>query len=107
MKMHTRCKPCRARRKLSRHPDEYQLQPRCTNCGERSWVVDQYRHRVELPQMRAKAGRYRSCHCDGYHFAHRIGFGACKYHLGGGLRLPVAEQSDGQAKQIEFDNIPF
>lgn len=82
MRTHCRCRKCRARRKLSMHPDEYRVQPRCL-CGARSWVADGYRSRVEIPQMRAKAGRYYTCHADCYHHPHRIGFGDCKFSAPG------------------------
>ena len=98
MKTHSRCRTCGHRRKLNRHPNEYQIQPRCNHCGARDWRQDKYRHRVEVPQMRAKTGRYRSCHCDGYHFAHRIGFGACKYRRDGELK---------SASQLEYDLLRY
>lgn len=88
MKTHCRCRSCGARRKLKMHPNSYQIQPRCL-CGARSWRKDEYRHRVELPQMRAKTGRYKSCHCDGYHHAHRTGFGNCKILLSGEYKEPL------------------
>lgn len=79
MSTHTRCRNCRARRKLKMHPDEYLIQPKCRNCGARRWIKDAYRHRVELPQMRKGLGRYRVCRSDCYHHNHRMGFGNCKY----------------------------
>lgn len=88
MKTHCRCRSCGARRKLKMHPDSYQIQPRCV-CGARSWRKDEYRHRVELPQMHTKSGRYKSCHCDGYHFVHRTGFGNCKILLSGEYKEPL------------------
>lgn len=78
MSTHCRCSHCNARRKLPKHPEEYRLQPKCP-CGARRWRMDSYRHRVELPQMRAKTGRYKVCHADCYHHPHRIGFGDCKF----------------------------
>lgn len=86
MKIHSRCRNCRHRKKLARHPEEYRIQPRCSNCGARSWAKDAYRHRVELVQMREKTGRYRVCHADCYHHPHRIGFGNCKFLPSGEYR---------------------
>lgn len=80
MKTHCRCRSCRSRRKLSRHPNQYWKQPKC-QCGAREWVIDQYRHRVELEQMRRKAGRYKVCHADCFHFPHRMGSGGCKFDV--------------------------
>lgn len=76
---HCRCRTCRARRKLPKHPDEYLRQPKCANCGARSWLRDDYRHRIELPQMRAKTGRYKTCHADCFHHPHRAGSTGCKF----------------------------
>ena len=53
MKTHCRCRNCRDRKKLNKHPLEYFVQPRC-QCGARDWIKDAYRHRVELPLMRQK-----------------------------------------------------
>lgn len=88
MKTHTRCRSCNARRKLKMHPDAYQIQPRCL-CGARSWRKDEYRHRVELPQMRAKTGRYRVCHADCFHHPHRLGSIGCKFHASGEYKEPL------------------
>lgn len=85
---HCRCRSCGARRKLKMHPDSYQIQPRCL-CGSRSWRKDEYRHRVELPQMRNKAGRYKVCHADCYHHPHRMGFGDCKFLVTGEYKIPL------------------
>jgi len=64
---------------LPKHPEEFTRQPRCANCGERSWRQDKYRHRVELPLIRTKRGRYAPCYCDGYHHPHRVGSADCKF----------------------------
>lgn len=86
MKTHSRCRHCKARKKLNKHPLEYRIQPRCHNCGARNWQRDEYRHRVEVPQMRKGLGRYRVCRSDCYHFSHRMGFGDCKFDSNGGLK---------------------
>lgn len=85
MKTHTRCRHCRSRRKLPRHPNEYRLQPKCTNCGGRDWRKDEYRHRVELPQMRLKQGRYAVCRSC-FHYPHRIGSDGCIFNPDGNYR---------------------
>lgn len=79
MKTHCRCRHCRARKKLNRHPLEYLVQPRCS-CGARNWIMDAYRHRVELEQMRRKTGRYMVCHADCFHFQHRLASAGCKFN---------------------------
>lgn len=79
MATHSRCRHCGARKKLARHPLEYLNQPRCHNCGSRDWRKDEYRHRVELPQMRNKMGRYMVCHADCFWFPHRFGCAGCKF----------------------------
>lgn len=79
MKTHSRCRNCLARRKLKKHPDSYAIQPKCTNCGARDWRKDEYRHRVEVVQMRLKLGRYTPCHADCFHHPHRAGSTGCKF----------------------------
>lgn len=79
MKTHCRCRSCKHRTKLKHHPLWCIRQPRCKVCGARAWQKDEYRHRVELEQIRNKTGRYHVCHSDCYHHPHRIGFGSCKY----------------------------
>lgn len=85
MKIHCRCRHCRARKKLSKHPLEYRIQPRCS-CGARDWLRDEYRHRVELVQMRNKQGRYRVCRADCFHHPHRMGSAGCKFDVDGEYR---------------------
>lgn len=92
MNHHTRCRSCGHRRKLKRHPDEYLIQPRC-ECGARSWRLDNYRHRVELEQIRRGLGRYARCYCSGHAlvlgYPHRLGSVWCCY------------QSNGEPKTLE------
>jgi len=75
VKTHCRCKHCRARRALPKHPDEYQLQPKCRNCGHRGFVVDRYRQ--------VGKDKKPTCHQDCYHFPHRQGSGGCKFNADG------------------------
>jgi hypothetical protein len=86
-KTHCRCISCRRRKKLKKHPLAYHLQPKCNICGARNWRKDEYRHRVELAQIRNKTGRYKACHCDGYPHPHRTEFGNCKLMLSGEYKL--------------------
>lgn len=81
---HARCRTCRARRKLEQHPDAYAIQPRCS-CGARDWRKDEYRHRVEKPQMRQKIGRYAVCRSC-FHYPHRIGSAGCIFKPDGTYR---------------------
>lgn len=103
MKTHSRCRKCGARHKLARHPIAYFIQPRCHNCGARDWRKDQYRHAVELPQMRAKVGRYRPCHCGGHErgftYPHRPGSFLCNYQANGEPK--TLEQFAEEAKRFE------
>jgi hypothetical protein len=85
MKTHCRCRNCRSRKKLNKHPLEYRVQPGC-QCGARDWIKDEYRHRVELPQMRRKAGRYVVCYADCFHHPHRMGSTGCKFGSSGEYR---------------------
>jgi hypothetical protein len=84
MKTHTRCRHCGSRRKLAKHPLEYRLQPKCL-CGARDWRKDEYRHRVELEQIRLHLGRYALCHSC-FHYPHRIGSEGCIFHADGSYR---------------------
>lgn len=74
---------------------DYRVQPRC-DCGARDWIKDEYRHRVELEQMRNKVGRYRICDCPGlgkgFTHRHRIGSRGCCYLASGEAK------SDEQAR---------
>ena len=78
MKTHCRCRHCRARKKLNKHPLEYRVQPRC-QCGARDWLKDEYRHRIELKQMLLGLGHYGTCYADCFHFPHRVGSTGCKF----------------------------
>ena len=106
MKHHCRCAACNARKCLRKHPAEYRnrkvckrckvpnlidagtctvckavlvLGPKCRVCGGRAWRRDEYRHAVELPLMRSRAGRYVPCRSDCHPFHHRIGSNGCKF----------------------------
>lgn len=87
MKHHCRCLRCEARRKLRKHPLEYlRKQPKCHKCGYRLWRRDNYRHAIEVPQMRLKIDRYRVCHADCHHHPHRMASNGCKFEINGEYR---------------------
>lgn len=86
MKTHCRCRNCRHRKKLPKHPDEYRRQPKCQQCGAKDWARDEYRHQVELAQIYGKLGRYRVCHADCFHHPHRMGSDGCKFTVAGEYR---------------------
>lgn len=70
-----RCKICRARRTLAKHPDAYRREPKCP-CGG-SYSPDSYR--------RTKEHKLTACYCSGYHWSinngpHRRGSPECYYH---------------------------
>ena len=80
MKTHTRCQHCRARRALPKHPDEYQILPKCRVCGRRGYTVDKYR----------QAGKDVSitCHRDCCHYPHRLGSSVCAMNTDGSYKEP-------------------
>lgn len=78
---HVRCRACRARRTLTRNPEEYYRIPPCRRCGKRNWGLDTYRSKHE----RGSKPRTGRCYpgrdsCGGYHFPHRKGSGFCDHN---------------------------
>lgn len=69
MKTHCRCRKCRTRRVLKRHPETYATQPKCSHCGARDFHADKWMNERKTV----------TCHCDGYHFPHQIGSTGCKF----------------------------
>lgn len=64
---------CRRRKVLRRKIDEYLRRPRCPGCGEDSLHYDNHRHQTRKNR--------KSCHCDGYPYPHRKGWGVyCRHH---------------------------
>jgi hypothetical protein len=64
---------CRKRTVLRRKVEEYIRRPRCPGCGQDTLSFDKYNH-----ERRVKR---KSCHCDGYPYPHRIGWGVyCQKH---------------------------
>lgn len=87
---YVRCSYCQARRTLARHPDSYQVVPRCRAPGcapkQRRRQVPQ---RYYVDRWRAKhersVGNKGRCYpgrsgCSAYHFPHRRGSGACWFN---------------------------
>lgn len=62
-----RCRYCRARRTLPKHPSKYLIRryARCYSCGRDALSVDRFR--------KHKEGKRYTCHCDGVHYPHRRG----------------------------------
>lgn len=77
---HCRCRRCRARKVLRRHPDGYTRQPQCRVCGQRDFVVDAW--------MMKRDTHAAACTCGGYHFWHRMGSKHCWHRADGSDRLP-------------------
>lgn len=71
MKTHCRCRKCRTRRVLKRHPETYVTQPKCRHCGARDFAADLYRMAGKDAQL--------TCHQDCYHYPHRSGSLGCKF----------------------------
>lgn len=75
--MWVRCSRCQARRRLQRHPDQYDRLPRCgtPKCKTKPqrYYVDHYRQNVE----RNKGAKATLCRCTAYHFPHRAASGQC------------------------------
>lgn len=72
---YVRCRKCRGRRTLSRHPDEYlRKPPRCRTpgCKSHDYTVDTYRTRRERGPKAP-----RPCRCYNYSFPHRRSGGYC------------------------------
>lgn len=75
MRIHCRCRKCRARKTLSKAPDQYLRPPRCP-CGG-VYRVDKWAN--------SRPWRKNLCHCDGVWFSikgspHRRGGGQCVYN---------------------------
>lgn len=76
---HVRCRRCEARKVLRRHPDQYEIQPKC-GCGHRSYRVDAW--------MMKRDTRAMACTCAGYWFWHRQGSLFCWKRADGSDRFP-------------------
>lgn len=81
-RLHCRCRKCRTRRVLPKHPDEYARGrlPSCEVCGARDYHPDKW--------MNARDTSKTSCTCAGYWFPHRKGSLFCWYRDDGSDRYP-------------------
>lgn len=61
-----RCRDCRHRQTLKKHPDQYHHVPKCNDCGSINWSVDLYR------STKKEAKKY-TCNCGGFPFPHHRG----------------------------------
>ena len=78
---HVRCRCCRARRVLPRHPERYvRALPRCSSCGARAWAADKWMNNRPTGKL--------GCICGGYWFKHRKGSLYCWHRVDGSDRLP-------------------
>lgn len=85
---HVRCRKCRARRVLPRHPERYAGRlPVCRSpgCGSRDYVADKW---MNERNTSPRGTRAMGCTCAGYWFTHRRGSLFCWYRSDGSDRLP-------------------
>ena len=83
MRYHCRCRACRTRRVLPKHPEHYDRLPQCRVCGKRNYHVDKWMNRRNVKAM--------TCTCNGsgaYHYPHRRGSPFCWYRADGTDRYP-------------------
>jgi hypothetical protein len=100
MRYFTRCRSCRTRRVLPRHPEAYAIVPQCRVCGKR---YHEFRNGVRAPIFfidkerteRVKRNRANGCMCPGYAWGgnmsgamHRRGSKQCWYRENGERREP-------------------
>ena len=76
MKTHCRCRKCRTRRVLKRHPETYVTQPKCRHCGARDFAADKWMNERKVV----------TCTCDGYKHIHQLGSTHCKFLKSGEYR---------------------
>ena len=60
MRVNVRCRNCKSRRVLTKHPLSYDRLPKCNNCGRQNY-------RVVIRETQ------ETCTCSGYWFPHRKG----------------------------------
>lgn len=88
MKTHCRCRSCRVRQVLQKHPGEYLEKPKCRACGEPKLSPDKW--------MNNRDTHATLCSCDGYHFPyHRRGSLKCKFDKSGTYRAGPIEDMPG------------
>lgn len=83
MRYHCRCRNCRTRRVLPKHPEHYRTLPQCRVCNTRDYHVDKW--------MNARDTKSMTCTCNGsgaYHYPHRRGSPFCWFRPDGTGRYP-------------------
>lgn len=86
-RVHARCRNCRTRRVLTKLPEAYQQQPRCTCCGARNFVADQW--------MNNRNSALKTCYLDCYPYPHQVGSRNCCMKRDGTSRHPEPEPVKG------------
>lgn len=89
---HARCRNCRARRVLSKRPEQYQCLPKCRNCGARDYVADKWMNERNTKRM--------TCHADCRPYPHRKGSKGCHFDENGKHR-------HGEAIELPGIELPF
>lgn len=56
MKYACRCRHCEKRKTLTMRPERYVRQPKCWNCGRRSWRIDKWRRLTEHRRYACRCG---------------------------------------------------
>ena len=90
MRYHVRCKKCRARRVLPKHPDEYKFIPHCKSCDNTTYTVDKWMMERNTSTTGPKA---LGCNCAGYYWSgaggvHQKGSKFCWFRRDGTPRYP-------------------
>lgn len=78
-RVHARCRECRTRRVLTKLPENYQQQPRCSCCGARNFVADQW--------MNNRKSALKTC----YPYPHQVGSRNCCIKRDGTSRYGTPE----------------
>lgn len=86
-KHRVRCRKCRARQTINKHPDAYVRPKRCWSCRSTELVVDKYRDTK-------REARRQTCTCDGSWYPHRKGSVPLCEHTP--PHPPVAEIPEGE-----------
>lgn len=69
-----RCRNCRSRQRIKRHPDDYKIARRCLGCGSTKLYSIEEERRRELKKQ-------ETCYCMAIPFPHRKGsLRFCEHH---------------------------
>lgn len=91
-----RCRHCRARQTLNKHPDAYIRPPRCRSCQQKGTLI------VDLYRDTKREARRATCYCDGWWFPHRRGTAGCEAD-----RPDMFDPAQFEPFDIEGDTAPF